>query len=66
MKERLRMASIKKRTKRLNINIPETLYDSLDKESVTSGITKSMIVASLLFTHYRDIVDSCQGKEEDF
>lgn len=60
------MASFRKRTKRLNINIPEVLYENLDKESVTKGITKSMIIAALLFNHYLEPSAPCQGKEEDF
>lgn len=60
------MSSFKKKLKRLNINIPETLYNNLDKEAVETGITKSMIIASLLFSRYRDTIGFCQGKEEDF
>lgn len=43
---------MKRNYKRLNVQIPEAIFNRLNMDSVRYGITKTAIVTNLLFEHY--------------
>lgn len=48
--------------KRLSCFIPAVVYDRLDFESKTYGVTKTMIVQNALLSYYRDIDSQRKNK----